>query len=71
MSISTRTRLTTGVGLVVAFVVAGAILPNGLPFGVVVLGVVLGSLQALVALGLVLLYRASHLGSRSPCSPAR
>jgi hypothetical protein len=38
-----------------ALVAAGALLPDGLPFGVVVLGVVLGSLQALVAMGLVLL----------------
>jgi ABC-type branched-subunit amino acid transport system ATPase component/ABC-type branched-subunit amino acid transport system permease subunit len=47
--------------LVPAFFVAGALLPNGLPLGVVLLGVVLGSLQALTALGLVLLYRSSRI----------
>ena len=41
--------------------VVGALLPNGLPLGVVLLGVVLGSLTALTALGLVLVYRASRV----------
>jgi ABC-type branched-subunit amino acid transport system ATPase component/ABC-type branched-subunit amino acid transport system permease subunit len=42
------------------FVVAGAALPHGLPLGVVLLGVVLGGLQALTAMGIVLVYRATR-----------
>lgn len=49
------------VGALAGFVVASALLPQGLPFGVVVLGVVLGSLSALTAMGLVLIYRATRV----------
>jgi ABC-type branched-subunit amino acid transport system ATPase component/ABC-type branched-subunit amino acid transport system permease subunit len=49
-----------GVGLVALFFVAGALLPNGLPVGIVLLGVVLGGLQALTAMGIVLVYRATR-----------
>ncbi len=45
----------------VAWLAASAILPSGLPVGVVLLGVVLGSLSALTAMGLVLLYRATRI----------
>jgi len=48
-------------GTVVAWRIADAALPNGLPFGLVLLGVVLGSLTALTAMGLVLIYRASRV----------
>jgi ABC-type branched-subunit amino acid transport system ATPase component/ABC-type branched-subunit amino acid transport system permease subunit len=48
-------------GLLLAFAVAGAVLPNGLPLGVVLLGGVLGSLSALTAMGLVLVYRSSRV----------
>ena len=48
-------------GLLVAFAVGGAVLPNGLPLGVVLLGGVLGSLSALTAMGLVLVYRSSRV----------
>jgi len=37
-------------GTVVAWRIADAALPNGLPFGLVLLGVVLGSLTALTAM---------------------
>ena len=40
---------------------ANAVLPNGAPLGVVLLGVVIGSLDALTALGLVLVYRAARI----------
>ena len=46
---------------VIACFLAGLLMPNGLPLGVVLLGLVLGSLQALIALGLVLLYRSSRI----------
>lgn len=47
--------------LVVACLIAGASLPNGLPFGVVLLGLVLGALSALTAMGLVILYRSARI----------
>ena len=47
--------------LLVAWPIAAALLPNGLPTGVVVLGLVLGSLEALTAMGLVLIYRANRI----------
>jgi ABC-type branched-subunit amino acid transport system ATPase component/ABC-type branched-subunit amino acid transport system permease subunit len=48
-------------GCVLAWALARALLPNGLPLGVVLLGVTLGSLTALTAMGLVLVYRASRV----------
>src|SRR5207247_1079320 len=48
-------------GCVVVWLLARAALPNGLPLGVVLLGVTLGSLTALTAMGLVLVYRASRV----------
>lgn len=55
-------NVTLGVlGSIVAIGVAGALLPNGLPFGVVLLGVVLGALSSLTAMGLVLIYRSARV----------
>lgn len=56
-----RNRGLGGIGAAVAFLVLGRLLPSGLPFGVVLLGLVLGSLNALTALGLVLIYRATRV----------
>ncbi len=57
-----RTRIGALVALTMAcWLIAGAVLPNGAPVGVVLLGLVLGSLDALVALGLVLVYRAARI----------
>ncbi len=53
--------LAVAVGLLAAWTVAASLLPNGLPFGVVVLGLVLGSLTGLTAMGLVLVYRANRI----------
>jgi len=55
-----RAGAAVGAGLVALFFVAGAVLPNGLPVGIVLLGVVLGGLQALTAMGIVLVYRATR-----------
>jgi branched-chain amino acid transport system permease protein len=41
--------------------VLARLLPNGLPAGIVLLGVVLGSLTGLTAIGIVLVYRASRI----------
>ena len=48
-------------GLLGTWLVLGGIAPNGLPLGVALLGVVLGSLTGLTAMGLVLIYRASRV----------
>jgi ABC-type branched-subunit amino acid transport system ATPase component/ABC-type branched-subunit amino acid transport system permease subunit len=47
--------------VLLAWVVIGALLPSGLPFGVILLGLVLGGLNALTAMGLVLIYRSSRV----------
>lgn len=44
--------------LVIAFRLA---LPKSLPFGVILLGLVIGSINALVAVGLILIYRANRI----------
>ncbi len=48
-------------GCVIAWLAARAVLPQGLPLGVVLLGLTLGSLTAMTAMGLVLVYRASRV----------
>lgn len=45
----------------VAWLLAGGLLPEGLPLGVVVLGLVLGGLSALTAMGLVIVYRSARI----------
>jgi len=47
--------------ILVGWVIVGALLPSGLPFGVILLGLVLGGLNALTAMGLVLIYRSSRI----------
>ncbi|HET6793441.1 MAG TPA: hypothetical protein VFH45_03305, partial [Acidimicrobiales bacterium] len=47
--------------VVIACIVAGGLLPNGLPFGVVLLGLVLGGLSSLTAMGLVIVYRSARI----------
>ena len=57
-----RGRVAAGVVTVLAvWLLAGAFLPNGLPLGIVLYGLVLGSLTALTAMGLVLIYRSSRI----------
>jgi ABC-type branched-subunit amino acid transport system ATPase component/ABC-type branched-subunit amino acid transport system permease subunit len=47
--------------VLLVWAVVGALLPSGLPFGVVLLGLVLGGLYGLTAMGLVLIYRSSRI----------
>jgi ABC-type branched-subunit amino acid transport system ATPase component/ABC-type branched-subunit amino acid transport system permease subunit len=54
-------RVLIALGVLVVFAVLRYALPQGMPVGVVVQGLVLGSLNALTALGLVLIYRASRV----------
>ena len=57
-----RTRIgALAASAIACWLIAGAVLPNGAPLGVILLGLVLGSLDALVALGLVLVYRAARI----------
>src|SRR4051812_42961375 len=49
------------VGLLVAWAIGGALLPSRPPFGVILLGLVLGGLYGLTAMGLVLIYRSSRI----------
>jgi branched-chain amino acid transport system permease protein len=56
-----RKALAGGVAAPLAWVVLNAVLPSGLPLGVVLQGVVLGSLTGCSALGLVLVYRSSRV----------
>ncbi len=49
------------VGVLGAWAVLARVLSRGLPPGIVLLGVVLGSLTALTAMGLVLVYRAARV----------
>src|SRR5438067_11496479 len=60
MSARSRAAAVT-LGVLLAWTVAGALLPSGLPFGVVLLGLVLGGLYGLTAMGLVLIYRSSRI----------
>jgi branched-chain amino acid transport system permease protein len=48
-------------GIVVAWLLAGALLPDGAPLGVVLQGVVFGTVTALLAMGLILVYRTSSI----------
>lgn len=48
-------------GALVAWAVAARVSSNGAPVGIVALGIVFGSLNALVALGIVLVYRANKV----------
>jgi ABC-type branched-subunit amino acid transport system ATPase component/ABC-type branched-subunit amino acid transport system permease subunit len=47
--------------LLPVWVVAAAVLPNGMPVGVVLQGLVLGALTSFTAMGLVLVYRTSRI----------
>ena len=53
-----------GIGVAGAFVVwllAGALLPRGLPLAIVLVGAVLGTVTALLAMGLILIYRTNRI----------
>ena len=56
-----RRRVAIGAGVLVAWPIAAALLPSGLPIGIVVLGLAMGSLTGMTAMGLVLVHRASRI----------
>ena len=49
------------VGVLALWAVLARVLPKGLPPGIVLLGVIYGALYALVAIGIVLVYRANRI----------
>jgi len=49
------------VGVVALWAVVGAVAHEGLPFGVVLYGIILGSLNGLTAMGIVLVYRSTRI----------
>src|SRR5947209_20151149 len=61
LSSSIKRWVVVAVAGAIAWLVAGSLLPNGLPFGVVLLGVILGGLSSLSAMGLVLVYRSARV----------
>jgi branched-chain amino acid transport system permease protein len=48
-------------GIVIGWVLFAAVLPKGMPVGIVLLGLVTGALTAMTALGLVLIYRSTRI----------
>ena len=54
-------RGAAALAAVLVWILLGQVAPNGLPLGVALLGVVLGALSGLTAMGLVLIYRASRV----------
>src|SRR3954451_7097721 len=59
--VRTRPWIAWPVGVVVAWLVLGAVLPKGAPLGVVLTGAVFGTATALLAMGLILIYRATRI----------
>ncbi|MDE0805098.1 MAG: ABC transporter permease, partial [Acidimicrobiales bacterium] len=53
--------LLAGAAAVIAFPVVGALLPDGAPLGIVLQGAVFGTVTALLAMGLILLYRTDSI----------
>ena len=49
------------VAAIVAWPILAALLPHGAPIGVVLIGVVFGTVTALLAMGLILIYRTSRI----------
>jgi branched-chain amino acid transport system permease protein len=56
-----RTQIGWAAGAVVLWVVLNHVLTKGLPLGIVVLGVIYGSIYALLAIGIVLVYRGNRI----------
>jgi len=56
-----RTQVGWAVAAVAAWVILDHALTKGLPIGIVLLGVVYGSIYALLAMGIVLIYRADRI----------
>jgi len=55
-----RRYTTTSIGVVLGFMLAARLLPHGAPLGILVRGAVLGGINALVALSIVLVFKANR-----------
>ncbi|HEX2849407.1 MAG TPA: ABC transporter permease [Acidimicrobiales bacterium] len=51
----------SGFGVVALWLLANVLLPAGAPLGIVVTGIVLGTVTALLAMGLILIYRTDNI----------
>jgi branched-chain amino acid transport system permease protein len=58
---SFRTPVLWAAGAVALWAVLNAVLAKGLPLGIIVLGIIYGSTYALLAIGIVLVYRANRI----------
>ncbi len=56
-----RTPLAWAAIAVAAWAILDHVLPKGLPLGIVVLGIIYGSIYALLAIGIVLVYRGNRI----------
>jgi branched-chain amino acid transport system permease protein len=54
-------RAAVAAAIVAIWIAGDHLLPRGLPLGIVLVGLVMGSLYALIAMGLVLIYRANRV----------
>ncbi len=58
---STRAALAWFFAAIGVWIVLAAILPKGLPLGIVLLGIVYGAIYAILAVGIVLIYRGDRI----------
>ena len=58
---STRAALGWFFGAIGVWILLAAILPKGLPLGIVLLGIVYGAIYAILAVGIVLIYRGDRI----------
>src|ERR1039458_6602169 len=56
-----RSQIGWAAGAVVVWVILNHLLTKGLPLGIVLLGVIYGSIYALLAMGIVLIYRGNRI----------
>ncbi len=74
-SLPTAARVAVwAVGLGVLWLVLGALLPSGMPLGVVLSGAIIGSATGLTAVGLILIWRANRVinfANGANCPPSR
>ena len=61
MAVDPRRRWRWFVGAIGVWILLAAILPKGLPVGIVVLGIVYGAIYAILAVGIVLIYRGDRI----------
>ena len=68
---STRAAVGWFFGAIGVWILLAAILPKGLPVGIVVLGIVYGAIYAILAVGIVLIYRGDRIINFAQASDRR